>query len=150
MEHTKKFVPSTKCENFNNNKSPQTYLIWFDNLQTFSISHFCKLRLVNFIYFDSIQWNFFFVGMNVVMGWKTTAKTPTTWGQSNIVAWPTFLSKGFYTQPKCGGNIFLPSNSYSNQWDLVHGTRDLGGSHHECWRMFHTCFTSQNILYGPN
>jgi hypothetical protein len=26
-----------------------------------------------------------FVGMNVVMGRRTTAKTPTTWGQSNVV-----------------------------------------------------------------
>jgi hypothetical protein len=28
--------------------------------------------------FDLIKWKFYFVGMNVVMGWKTIMKTPTT------------------------------------------------------------------------
>jgi hypothetical protein len=76
MEHTKKFVPSTKCENFNNKKSLQTYLIWFNNLQTFSISHFCKLRLVNLIYFYSIQWILFFCRYECGYGLEDHCKDP--------------------------------------------------------------------------
>jgi hypothetical protein len=52
------------------------------------------LRLVVFVSFDLIEWQLCFVNMNVVMGRKTTSKTPTTWGQSSTVVWPTFPSKG--------------------------------------------------------
>jgi hypothetical protein len=36
------------------------------------------LGLVDFMSFDLIKCKLCFVGMNVVMGWKSIAKTPTT------------------------------------------------------------------------
>jgi hypothetical protein len=50
------------------------------------------LRLVILMSFDLSEWKLCFVSMNVVMGWKTIAKTPSTWGQTSAIAWPTFPS----------------------------------------------------------
>jgi hypothetical protein len=35
------------------------------------------LGLITLVPFDLIKWKLFFVGMNVVMGWRTITKNPT-------------------------------------------------------------------------
>jgi hypothetical protein len=58
-----------------------------------------KVRLVVLVSIDLNQWDLIcFVGMNAVMGWRTTIKTPTTQGQNKVV-WPTFPWRGYTHGP---------------------------------------------------
>jgi hypothetical protein len=42
VEHLQEFVPLTWCKKIDYKQSPWTYLVWFQNLQTLSISNFWK------------------------------------------------------------------------------------------------------------
>ncbi len=80
-------------------------------------------RLVVLVFFYLIKWKLCFVRMNVVMGWKTITKTPTAWGQSNAVVWPTFPSRGF-KQPNAVEIPFYHQTHTPTNGDPIHGACD--------------------------
>jgi hypothetical protein len=102
-------------------------------------SLFQVLRLVTLVSFDLIKSKLCFVGMNVVMGWKTITKTPTTWSQLNVVVWPNFPSKRLYTWPNVE-IIFYHQTHIQANGNLTHDACDLGSTSRMSMytsRMFH-------------
>jgi hypothetical protein len=99
------------------------------------------LGLVAFVSFDLIEWKLCFIGMNVVMGWKTIVKTLTTLSQSNAVVWPTFPLRDFTHGHMKWKSLFTIGPIFGPIVILlmVHVTQ---GSHHGCQHMFHVYFTS--------
>jgi hypothetical protein len=74
--------------------------------------------------FDLIQWKLCFVNMNMVMGQRIAIKTPTTWGQSNMVVWPNFPIKRFYTWPNVVEITFYHWTHTQANGDPFHGACD--------------------------
>jgi hypothetical protein len=72
-------------------------------------------RLVTLVSFDLIEWKLCFVGMNVVLGRKTSMKTQTHEVNQAWLIGPLFHQEALY-MARCGGNHFLPSDSHSSQW----------------------------------
>jgi hypothetical protein len=64
----------------------------------------------------------------LVMGQKTTVKTPTTWGQSSIVIWPTFPSRGFTHGQMWWKSIFYHRICTRANGNPAHGACDLGST----------------------
>ncbi len=95
MEHLQEFVPLIRWKKLTIKNHLGHTWYGFKTYKPFHWSFLQVLGLVALVSFDLIKWKLCFIGMNVVMGWKTIAKTLTTWGQSSMVFWPTFPSKGF-------------------------------------------------------
>jgi hypothetical protein len=73
------------------------------------------LGLVTLVSFDLIEWNFFFVSMNVVMGRKPLQR-PQPHEVNQVRLFGPFFHQEVLHMAKCGGNHFLPWDSYSGQW----------------------------------
>ncbi len=82
------------------------------------------LGLVVLVFIDLIKWKLCFIGMNVVMGQKTIMKTPTTWGQSSMIVWPTFSIKRFYTRLDVVEITFYHQTHTRANGDLIHSACD--------------------------
>ncbi len=121
----------------------------FKTCKPFHWSFLEVIRLVIFVFVDLIECKLCFVGMNVVMGLKTTAKTPTTWGKSNTVVCPIFPSKG-YTHSQMWWKSFFTISFILEPMEILFMVHVTQGPHHKCWHMFHMCLTSWKSLYGPN
>jgi len=85
------------------------------------------------MFFDFIQWKLCFVGMNVVMGQRTIMKTPTTWGQSSVVIWPTFSSRRL-THGQCGANHLLShAQKQPNLWNFLNQDKNNNKPNPKSW-----------------
>jgi len=117
MEHLQEFVPSRKCKKPNDKKITLDILGTISKLiNPFHRSFLQVLKLVILVFFDLIEWKLCFVGMNVVIGWKTTTKTHfhQEVNQAQLFG-PLFHQEALH-MAKCDGNHFLPSDSHSGQW----------------------------------
>ncbi len=103
-----------------------------------NIFHWSVLQvigLVVFVSFNSIEWNICFIGMNVVMGHKTTQRPqPHEVNQVQLIG-PLFHQEALH-MTKCGGNHFLPLDSYLSQWKSCSWCMGPA-SHHGCRHMLH-------------
>ncbi len=146
----------SKNLSFQQNVKKQTKKITSDILAMVSkpINHFHwsflqVLGLVTPVSFDLNEWKFCFVSMNVVVGRKTIIKTLTTWGQSSVIVWPTFPSRGF-KHGQMWWKSFFTIGLIFEPMEIMLTVHVTQGPHHKCWHMLHVYFTSWKNLYGPN
>jgi hypothetical protein len=99
--------------------------------------------------FNLIEWKFCFVNMNVVMGQKNIAKTPISWGQTSVVVWPSFPSRGF-THDKMRWRLLFTIGLILGPMEILLIVHVTQGPHHGCRHIFHMYFTGWRNLYGPN
>ncbi len=102
----------------------------------FHLSFLQVLRLVVLVFSNLIKWKLCFIGMNVVVGHKTTTKTPTTWGQSNMVVEPTFTSKGL-THGQMWWKSFFTIGLTLEPMEILLAMHVTWGPHFKCQHMLH-------------